>query len=137
MSADIRHEGVIDSIEGRMVTVRILQVSACSGCQASDVCHAAEKKEKLVEVEMNDTESLSIGQTVTVVAGNRIGMTAVILAFGLPLLLLLAFLITSMAVTGSEKVAAVAAMAILLPYYSVLFFFRNRIRRNFGFSIIV
>ncbi len=136
MSADIRHEGVIDSIEGQKVIVRILQVSACSGCKASDVCHAAEKKEKLVEVEMNGTESLSVGQTVTVVAGSRIGMTAVVLAFGLPLLLLLAALITSMVVTGSEKVAVVAAMAILLPYYLVLFFFRNRIKRDFGFSII-
>ena len=137
MSADIRHEGVIDSIDGQKVTVRILQESACSGCQASRICRAAESKEKLVDVDMSGAESLSVGQTVTVVAGERMGMTAVLLAFGLPLLLLLISLIAGVKVTGSEKVAAIASIAVLVPYYIVLFLCRDRIKKDFGFRIIV
>ena len=137
MSADRRHEGVIDSIEGQKVTVRILQVAACSGCQASRICRAAESKEKLVDVNMTGAEKLSVGQTVTVVAGERMGITAVLLAFGLPLLLLLVALIAAVAVTGSEKVAAIASLAVLIPYYVILFLCRNRITKDFGFRIIV
>ena len=137
MAQDIRHEGVIDSIDGQKVTVRILQASACSGCQASRICRAAESKEKLVEVDMSGAESLSVGQTVTVVAGERMGMTAVLLAFGLPLLLLLIALIAAMRVSGSEKIAAIASIAVLVPYYVVLFMCRGRIKKDFGFRIIV
>ena len=137
MTSDIRHEGVVNSIDGQKVTVRILQASACSGCQASRICRAAESKEKLVDVDMSGAESLSVGQTVTVVAGERMGMTAVLLAFGLPLLLLLIALIAGVTVTGSEKVAAIASIAVLVPYYIVLFLCRDRIKKDFGFRIIV
>jgi sigma-E factor negative regulatory protein RseC len=137
MSTSIRHEGIVNSIDGQKITVRILQASACSGCQASRICHAAEKKEKLVEVETTGAQNLSVGQTVTVAAGERMGMTAVLLAFGLPLLLLMAALIVAIRVTGSEKVAAVASISVLVPYYLVLFLFRGRIKKDFGFRIIV
>ena len=137
MGADIRHEGVVNSIDGQRVTVRILQVSACSGCQASRICRAAESKEKLGEVEMSGAENLRVGQEVTVVAGERMGITAVLLAFGLPLLLLLLALITAMGLTGSEKLAAIASIGVLVPYYIVLFLCRGRIKKDFGFRIIV
>ena len=137
MTADIRHEGVVNSIDGQKVTVRILQASACSGCQASRICRAAESKEKLIEVDMTGAESLSVGQTVTVVAGERMGMIAVLLAFGLPLLLLIVALIAAMRVSGSEKIAAIASLAVLAPYYMVLFLCRSRIKKDFGFRIII
>ena len=137
MGAEIRHEGVVDSIDGQKVTVRILQASACSGCQANRICRAAESKEKLVEVDISGVENFSVGQNVTVVAAERMGMTAVLLAFGLPLLLLLVALITAMRVTGSEKVAALASIGVLVPYYIVLFLCRSRIKKDFGFRIIV
>ena len=66
MGADIRHDGIVNSIDGQKVTVRILQASACSGCQASRICRAAESKEKLVEIEMKGADTLSVGQTVTI-----------------------------------------------------------------------
>lgn len=137
MGADIRHEGIIDSIDGQKVTVRILQASACSACQASRICRAAESKEKLVDVETNGSESLSVGQEVTVAVQERLGMAAVLLAFGVPLLLLFIALIGAMSVTGSEQIAALASIAVLAPYYIVLFLLRNRIRKDFGFRIIV
>ena len=137
MTVDIRHEGVVNSIDGQKVTVRILQASACSGCQASRICHAAEQKEKLVEVDMVGAESLSVGQTVTVVAGERMGMTAVLLAFGVPLLLLMVALVWTIKVTGNEMVGAIASISVLIPYYLVLFLCRNRIKKDFGFRIIV
>jgi sigma-E factor negative regulatory protein RseC len=136
MGTDIRHEGVIDSIEGQDVIVRITQSSACGGCQARSICHAAESKDKLVEVHCADAGSFDVGQTVTVAGAESLGLKAVTFAFGLPLVLLLAALVTAMAVAGSEKVAAMAALGILVPYYLVLFLFRDRIKKDFQFRII-
>jgi len=135
MAQDIRHQGVVDSIDGQNVIVRITQSSACGGCQARNICRAAESKEKLVEVHKTDAGNYIVGQTVTVVGAESLGMKAVAFAFGLPLLLLMIALVTVMAFTGSEKVAAIAALGILVPYYIVLFLLRDRIKRDFQFRI--
>lgn len=136
MAQDIRHQGVIDSVEGQTVMVRITQSSACGGCQARNICRAAESKDKLVEVNCADASGFSAGQAVTVAGAESLGMKAVAFAFGLPLLLLLAALITAMSVAGSEKVAAIAALGVLVPYYIVLFLLRDRFRKDFQFRII-
>lgn len=136
MAQDIRHEGIVDSVDGQSVIVRITQSSACGGCQARNICRAAESKEKLVEVHCADAGTFVTGQAVMIAGAESLGMKAVALAFGLPLLLLLAALITGMSVTGSEKVAATVALGILVPYYIVLFLLRERIKKDFKFRII-
>lgn len=136
MGVDIRHEGVIDSIEGQKVIVRIIQSSACGGCQARNLCRAAESKEKLVEVNCSDTSGLETGRVVVVAGSESLGMKAVALGFGLPLLLLVVALIVALRVSGNEKTAALAAIGILVPYYLVLFLLRNRIGKDFQFRII-
>ena len=136
MAQDIRHDGVVDSIDGQNVIVRITQSSACGGCQARNICRAAESKDKLVKVHQTDAGTFRVGQAVTVAGAESLGMKAVAFAFGLPLLLLLVALITAMSVTGSERVAAIAALGILVPYYIVLFLFRGRIKKDFQFRII-
>jgi sigma-E factor negative regulatory protein RseC len=137
MGTEIRHQGVVDSIDGQMVTVRILQASACSGCHASGICRASESKEKLVEVETNGACNLSVGQTVTLAGEESMGMTAVMLAFGIPLLLLMVALVAVFSFTGSEKLAALVALGILAPYYIVLMLMHGRIKKNFQFRIIL
>ena len=135
MGAGIRHEGVVNSIDGQKVTVRILQASACQGCQASRICRAAESKEKLVEVFFKDAGSLSPGQAVIIEGEESMGMTAVLLAFGIPLLLLVIGLVAGFMFSGSEKVAAAAALGILVPYYILLVLLRDRIKKDFQFRI--
>jgi sigma-E factor negative regulatory protein RseC len=53
------------------------------------------------------------------------------------LLLLIVALIVAMAVWDSEKLAAVAALGILVPYYAVLFLLRDRFGKDFQFRIIL
>lgn len=136
MDSQIRHIGVVDAVNGQIVTVRILQKSACSGCQASGICRASESKEKLVEVNCPDSTRFHIGQEVTVSGTERLAVKAVILAFGMPLLIMLVALIAVVALTGSEKTAAAAAFLVLVPYYLVLFLLRDRIKKEFVFTII-
>ena len=136
MAQDIRHDGVVDSIDGQTVVVRITQSSACGGCRARNICRAAESKDKLVEVQCADAGSLRTGQMVTVAGAESLGMKAVMWAFGLPLVLLLAAMIVVMALTGNERMAALAALGILVPYYIVLFLMRERLKKDFKFRLL-
>ena len=116
MAEEIRHQGVVDMIDGQTVVVRIMQQSACSGCHARGICRAAESKEKLVDVHCTDASALSVGQEVTVCGEESLGMKAV--------------------VSGSEKVGAICAFAVLVPYYTLLYVLRDRIKDRLQFRII-
>ena len=136
MAGDIRHRGVVDMIDGQTVVVRITQDAACGGCHAKDICHAAGSREKLVEVSGTDAGNLSVGQTVTVSGSESVGMKAVWIAFGLPLLLMFVVLLTAILLGGSEKTSALIAIGVLVPYYIVVYLFRERLKRVFQFRII-
>ena len=135
MAQEIRHDGIVDSIDGQTVIVRITQSSACGGCQASKICRAAESKEKLVEVHHADAGNFKIGQSVTISGAERLGMKAVVIAFGYPLMLLLIAMIVILSVSESEKAAAIGALAVCVPYYIATYLLRDKIKKDFQFRI--
>ena len=136
-SGQIRHEGVVESIEEGLVRVRILQASACAACKVASKCHTAEAKEKIIDVMVDGREAFrwEKGQAVTVSTSGTMAGRALFLGFGLPLLLMLAVLVASMTAGGSEGMAAVLMMASLVPYYIGLWFFRTRIAHSISFQI--
>ena len=135
MSNKIKHSGVVENILGDSVQVRIVQTSACAACKVAGYCNASESKEKLVDVYHVDTRNLRVGDVVTVTASTQVAAQALLLSFGLPLVVLVAVLIAVLLITGNEGAAALSGLAALVPYYAVLFLFRNRIRDKLSFSI--
>ena len=135
MSNKIKHSGVVDNILGDSVQVRIVQTSACAACKVAGYCNASESKEKLVDVYHADTRNLRVGDVVTVTASTQVAAQALLLGFGLPFVVLVAVLIAVLLITGNEGAAALSGLGALVPYYAVLFLFRNRIRDKLSFSI--
>ncbi|MBR4729228.1 MAG: SoxR reducing system RseC family protein [Prevotella sp.] len=135
MSDKISHPGVIDSIEDDCVKVRIVQTSACAACKVASHCNASESKEKMVDVFCCDTAKYATGQEVTVWASREVANRALLLGFGIPLLLLIGVLLIVLRWTGDEGVAALAALGSLLPYYLLLWLRRDSIRQQVSFQI--
>ena len=135
MSNKIKHSGVVENIMGDSVQVRIVQTSACAACKVAGYCNASESKEKLVDVYHADTRNLKVGDVVTVTASTQVAAQALLLGFGLPFVVLVAVLIAVLLITGNEGAAALSGLGALVPYYAVLFLFRNRIRDKLSFSI--
>jgi sigma-E factor negative regulatory protein RseC len=135
MSNKIKHSGVVENILGDSVQVRIVQTSACAACKVAGYCNASESKEKLVDVYHADTRNLRVGDVVTVTASTQVAAQALLLGFGLPFVVLVAVLIAVLLITGNEGAAALSGLGALVPYYAVLFLFRNRIRDKLSFSI--
>lgn len=135
MNEKITHAGVVESIGAGRVRVRIVQTSACAACKVAGHCNAAESKEKSVDVLVADTSRWRVGDAVTVAASQQMATQALLLAFGLPLVILLTVLLTVLSLTGREGLAALCGLSALLPYYGVLWFFRNRLQQRMAFWI--
>ena len=136
MAGVIKHDGVVDSIEGGCIHVRIVQASACAACGAKSLCSAAESKEKIVDVYGADVNAYQVGQQVMVEGAATMGMKAVRLAFLFPLLLLVAAVAMVMWLTGgNEAMAALGALLALTAYFLVLFACRKRLMNEFSFRI--
>jgi sigma-E factor negative regulatory protein RseC len=130
----IDHAGVIDRIEGDKAHVRIMSESACAACHAKGACSAADQEEKFIDVPLNDS-NLQIGDAVRVEVTRHLGMKAVALGYVYPFLILMAVLVGLLAVGVAELKAGMLALLALVPYYLLLYLFRNRIDSNFTFSL--
>ena len=135
MENSIRHEGTIESIAGRHIRVRILQSSACAGCKIASRCTASESKEKIIDVYDDRGRTFNVGDTVMVCTTGKMAGKALLLGFGLPLLLMLAVLCVMLAFGLDEGLAALGAIGSLLPYYMVVWLTRHRIADTIAFSI--
>ena len=136
MSNKISHSGVIESIESNCVHVRIVQTSACAACKVAGYCNAAESKEKVIDVYCNpQRQQLAVGQTVTVTAPGNVAARALLWAFGVPFVILATVLVTVLILTDNEGLAALLALAALVPYYFLLWLSRGQMRKQLAFSI--
>lgn len=137
MMKEIRHDGIIESIgsDGH-VCVRITQTAACIGCKVAAHCNASDQKVKTVDVYDCRDRGFSVGDSVVVATSEQAAGKALLLGFGLPLLLLLAVLVSLRAYGLGEGVSALATLAVLAPYYLVLWLCRNRIAGSIAFHIV-
>lgn len=135
MADIIKHRGIVEKIDGSHVVVRIVQTSACSACSAKGLCNASESKEKQIDVyEVNP--AYRIGEEVVLCGTTSMGMKAVFLAFGIPVLLLLAALFVTMRITdGDALLAAAVALLAVVPYYVVLYLMKDKMNKTFSFVI--
>lgn len=131
----IKHRGIVEKVEGSHVVVRIVQTSACAACSAKGLCNASESKEKQIDVyEVN--ASYRIGEEVVLCGTTSMGMRAVFLAFGIPMLLLLVALFVTMRVTdGDALVSSLVALFAVVPYYLVIYFMKDKLNKTFSFTI--
>src|SRR5574344_588031 len=135
MGSHISHSGIIDSISGEMVKVRITQSSACNACKVASYCSSTESKEKIIDVICNDTSRFSVGQKVTVSTDTANGTKAVILAFAIPSALLLGTIAGCIYAGMSEALAALIGIVVLVPYYLAIYFMNDTLTKKLTFTI--
>ncbi len=135
MNDEIRHLGVVDDVDGCNVKVRIMQSSACSACKIAKSCNTSESKAKIIDVYGCKDIHLGKGDNVVVIASRSSGFYAVFLSSVVPLFVLLIVLGVVLALTGREVPSALAGIGSLIPYYSALYLFRDKIRDKVSFRI--
>lgn len=134
MNRGILHNGVIEKIEPPFVFVRIVQQSACSGCHAKSLCTVSESKVKTIEIE-DHSGKFKVNEEVNICGSYIMGLQAVLLTFVVPLFLILFTLFVGSSITGNEILGGIISLSILLPYYSILYLVRNKLKKKFTFSL--
>ena len=135
MQNTIEHQGVIISIDDKVAHVKIEQTSACASCHVKSVCGASEKSEKIVDANIMEN-TLKVGDTVTVIGHKSLGIQAVLLAYVLPFVLIVAMLFFANIFTTNELIIGTCALASLIPYFAILRLMRNKIQAKFQFYAI-
>ena len=135
MSESINHNGRIEKIEGDTIFVRIIQQSACSGCHAKGMCSASDQKEKVIEVNDPNSDRFHINEEVTLCGQSSLGLQAVLLAFVLPLIIVVAAIVAGTYLQWDETTSGLTVLLLLVPYYCILYFLREKLKRKFIFTL--
>ena len=111
--SNICREGIVRAVNGDDISVEIIVSSACSGCHAKSICIPSDRL--LLESS----------------AGNK----AVVLAYVLPLLVLLVLLFGCYALTHHELLSVGVSVLGVVVYYLVLKSFSKGVEKKIEFGI--
>ena len=131
----IDHDGIVQRTEDNKVIVAISASSACSGCHAEGSCSLSGQEEKIIEV--RGKYNVKPGERVTILMKQSMGYAALFLGYLLPLIIVVSLLITLISFKVSELSSGLISIAILIPYYIVIFLFRKTINEKFKFTLKV
>jgi sigma-E factor negative regulatory protein RseC len=131
----ISHEGVVTKITDEELEIKILAQSACAACHAKSACGMGEQAEKILTVPRPKDRNFEINQKVNVRMAIGQGNKAAILAYLIPIVLLLAVLFVCLALGMNEGLAALISIVALVPYYIVLYLKRDQLKKRFEYTI--
>lgn len=129
------HDGTVTDVAHGHVQVQMQVLSACASCEAHAKCGFAEKKDKIVEIDTSDWKQYHVGDPVTVIINSGRGLLAVLIAYILPSVVLLASLVVFTLLHIPEGLTALLILLVVALYAIILYLFRHRLQRKFTFQI--
>lgn len=134
-SEEITHKGKVTQVNAEFTIVEIISESACSACRAKSLCSLSESEKKEIKVPSSPWKTYAPGDEVEVRMKASMGHKAVFVAYGIPLLVLLAVIAALSAAGVSELVAGLSSIAAVALYYLIIWLFRDKLRNEYYFSI--
>ncbi|MBN2805179.1 MAG: SoxR reducing system RseC family protein [Prolixibacteraceae bacterium] len=131
---EVTHTGFVKEIGKRGIKVGIIVQSGCASCQIKGACNMAEQSDKELDIDCNPND-YQLGQQVVVRLKSSQGMNALFLGYVLPFIVLLTVMIIVSNLTTDEGLIGIAALASLVPYYSALYLYRNKIKKKFTYVV--
>ncbi len=129
----IEHTGIVHEVDNNCIKVRIAVQSACSSCKAHSFC-GVDTSEKLIEVE-HWVGEYNKGEAVMLSLQQSLGYRALFWGYILPFFLVISVIISMIFLTGNEALSGLVSLLVLVPYYAILYFFRDRFKKTFSFKI--
>ena len=131
----ISHEGVITKISDTELEIKILAQSACAACHAKSACGMGEQAEKILTVPKPTDRDFQLLQKVNVTMAIGQGNKAAVLAYLIPIVVLLAVLFVCLGLGLGEGWSALISIGELSPYYIGLYLQRDKLKRRFEYRI--
>ena len=132
---NICREGIIRSVDGDDISVEIIVISACSDCHAKSICIPSDRRKEIITVKNARNEEYRVGETVELLLETSAGNKAVVLAYVLPLLVLMALLFGCYALTHHELLSVGISVLGVVVYYLVLKSFSKGMEKKIEFGV--
>jgi len=129
----IQHDGTVKKVDGNSVLVSIISSPACSGCHAEGLCGISGKEEKIIDIK--GKYNVSPGDSVTILMEQTTGFKAVALSYLVPLVIVIAGLFIFNSLSFSELTTGLVSLLLLVPYFLILYLFREKINRGITFTL--
>lgn len=130
----IKHFGEISKITKNTITISLESDVNCQTCNAKSSCGISGSNTKEIELK-NNFQPLQINEKVNVIMQKGLGMKAVFFAYVLPFILMFITLIIA-SIFFQEWIAGLLSIFILIPYYIVIYLFKNSFDNYFDISIV-
>ena len=131
----ISHEGIVTKITDETLEIKIMAQSACAACHAKSACTMSDQAEKILLVPRPEHQEFQLLQKVNVIMSVGQGNKAAVLAYLIPILLLLAVLFICLGIGLDEGLSALISIVALIPYYLVLYLKRDALKKRFEYRI--
>lgn len=132
---NICREGIVRTIDGDNISVEIIVSSACSGCHAKSICIPSDRRQEVITVKNTRHEDFQVGETVELLLETSAGNKAVVLAYVLPLVVLLVLLFGCYAITGKELLSVGVGVLGVVLYYLILKSAGKKVEQGIEFGI--
>ena len=134
MSKKIEYRGIITEVHPGNLQVEIRDETACDVCSARKSCCMSGKREKRLDIPFVSGDYRP-GDEVTVVGKTSMGLKAVLIAFILPLMVIVVPLAATSSMGANERQAALISLSAMIVYFLGIFFLKNKIKQTFTFII--
>ena len=135
MNEVVSHNGKVVSVSDTHVVVQIERGSACKGCVNKNICKIGDSNDHLISIKTADAKTYSLNEDVRILMRTSLGMRAVLYAYVLPFVLLLAMFLTARQFTSSEIIQVLCAFLPVIAYYIILYKIRNKMEKTFQFFL--
>ena len=127
--------GIVEEVREDSILVRFQSAPACGSCMAKSICAPGSDEKNLVEIHEKN-KSYHAGDPVKINISRSMGFRALFLGYLLPFIIVVLMLIITGIMGFSELVSGLASLLVLLPYYFILYLFREKVNQNFIFSVM-
>lgn len=135
MSENICHKAKVIKIENNLIHTIVESTSACGSCAAKGMCNLSERTDKEVIVKTTDAENFKVGEEVILEIQPKMGLKAALIAYALPLIVILSIVVVLSLFIKNEIVIGLSALFGAVIYFFLLFKMAKYLNRQFVFGI--
>lgn len=135
---EILHTGRIVEIGPQVISVEIVNKSACATCHAKGVCGASDEQVRIIDVPQTiatRVEDYRVGEEVSLRLSQSLGLRAVFIAYVVPLMVLMASILVLSATKVQQLYVGIISLAAVAVYYIFVAIFKDKLEKVFTFSI--
>ncbi len=131
---NVRHQATITSIDSAKgtITAQISVTEACQSCAARKACSGEAQKEFTL---LNDFQNRKIGDNITLCITKSMTITAVVVAYMLPVIIVVTALLVMQNAGVQELKAGVIALGTIVAYFITLRLFRQKLEKQITITI--